>query len=110
MPTYLDAIVAAHRAAAAKDTRRVGDIADPVHEHEVPRGFAAALKTPTLSVIAEIKRRSPSKGDLAPDLVPADLAAAYEAGGASCISVLTDVDHFGRLGPFSTSHSIDGTA
>src|ERR1700710_1001092 len=95
MPTYLDAIVAAHRAAAAKDTRRLGDIADLVDENEVPRGFAAALKTPTLSVIAEIKRRSPSKGDLAPDLVPADLAAAYETGGASCISVLTDVDHFG---------------
>jgi indole-3-glycerol phosphate synthase len=95
MPTYLDAIVAAHRAAAAKDTRRLGDIADLVDDDDPPRGFATALKTPTLSVIAEIKRRSPSKGDLAPDLVPADLAVAYEAGGASCLSVLTDVDHFG---------------
>jgi indole-3-glycerol phosphate synthase len=95
MPTYLDAIVAAHRAAAARDPRRLGELADLVDEDEVPRGFAAALKTPTLSVIAEIKRRSPSKGELAPDLVPADLAADYEAGGASCLSVLTDADHFG---------------
>jgi indole-3-glycerol phosphate synthase len=95
MPTYLDAIVAAHRSAAAKDTRRLGDLADQVDESLPTRGFAAALKTPDLSVIAEIKRRSPSKGDLAPDLVPADLAAAYEAGGAACLSVLTDVDHFG---------------
>jgi indole-3-glycerol phosphate synthase len=95
MPTYLDAIVAAHRAAAAKDTRRLGDLADRVDDGDPPRGFADALKTPTLSVIAEIKRRSPSKGDLAPDLVPGDLAAAYEAGGASCLSVLTDADHFG---------------
>jgi len=46
-------------------------------------------------VIAEIKRRSPSKGDLNPDLQPATLAAEYQQGGASCISVLTDLDFFG---------------
>lgn len=46
-------------------------------------------------MISEIKRRSPSKGDLNVGLDPAQWAAAYEAGGATCLSVLTDVDHFG---------------
>ena len=61
----------------------------------VPRPFAAALRSAGMSVIAEIKRRSPSKGRLAADLDPADVARAYEAGGASCLSVLTDEEFFG---------------
>ena len=59
------------------------------------RDFAAALRAPGVSLIAEIKRASPSKGPLRPDLDPPSLAQAYEANGASAISVLTDARFFG---------------
>ena len=52
--------------------------------------------TPGVSVIAEVKRRSPSKGDLADIPDPAELAGEYAAGGARCISVLTEGRWFGR--------------
>jgi indole-3-glycerol phosphate synthase len=62
-----------------------------------PRDFAAALRRPDgrVAVIGEIKRRSPSKGDLAPDLDPGTTAKAYEAGGVSALSILTDGPFFG---------------
>jgi indole-3-glycerol phosphate synthase len=95
MAKYLDGIVAAHRAAAAQDERALDDVVAAALAVPPARGFAAALRGGPLSVISEIKRRSPSKGDLFPDLVPAELAATYEAGGASCLSVLTDAEFFG---------------
>lgn len=96
MGTYLDRIVDAHRATAARDDRSLDDLVDAAHECGPTRGFGAALEAgSTLRVIAEIKRRSPSKGDLNVGLDPATVAAAYERGGAACLSVLTDEAHFG---------------
>jgi indole-3-glycerol phosphate synthase len=98
MATYLDAILDVHRAAARLDARSLDALVTEAQATEPTRGFAAALAGAggdTVAVIAEVKRRSPSKGDLFADLDPAVLAAQYQAGGASCLSVLTDVDHFG---------------
>lgn len=58
------------------------------------RGFARALRAPGLSVIAEIKRASPSKGSLRDNLEPAALAHDYESAGAAAISVLTEPEWF----------------
>ncbi|MDH3301122.1 MAG: indole-3-glycerol phosphate synthase TrpC [Acidimicrobiia bacterium] len=95
--TYLDRILVAHREAAAADRRSLDALIEKaMAEEEPPRGFRAALAaTQGMAVISEVKRRSPSKGALAPDLDPAELARAYAAGGASCLSVLTDADFFG---------------
>jgi indole-3-glycerol phosphate synthase len=59
------------------------------------RRFAAALRRPNISVVAEVKRRSPSKGWINRDLSAVDQAHAYERGGAAAISVLTEPAHFG---------------
>lgn len=60
-----------------------------------PRDVMAALRAPGIGVIAEVKRRSPSKGDLASIPDPADLAVSYAEGGARVISVLTEERRFG---------------
>ncbi len=60
-----------------------------------PPPWRPALAGGSVAVIAEIKRRSPSAGSIAPDLDAATFARAYESGGASAVSVLTDEEHFG---------------
>ena len=96
--TYLDRILEFHRTRAAADRREISELLDRAAALPPSRGFESRLRTDStssLAVISEVKRRSPSKGDLAADLDPAALARAYESGGASCLSVLTDEPHFG---------------
>ncbi len=95
MPAYLEAIIRAHRAADAA----IGP-ADQVIDRALqceggPRNFRQALSGKGLSLIAEVKRRSPSEGALNQGLDPVSLATSYVEGGADCISVLTDEEFFG---------------
>ncbi len=94
--TYLDKILDDHRAAAKADTRSLDELITRAASSPPTRGFRLAVTEASgLAVISEVKRRSPSKGDLAADLDPAAVAAEYATGGATCLSVLTDADYFG---------------
>ncbi len=96
MPTYLDRILLAHRARAAADLRDLDELVAAAASLDEPaRGFARALRDDVgVSVIAEIKRASPSRGPLAPDLDAALMARVYTSGGAAALSVLTDAEFF----------------
>jgi len=95
---YLDKIVDQHRTAALADTRDLDKLISQAKISLPPRGFEKRLRQDSvtkLAVIAEIKRRSPSKGVLKSDLNPKVIADQYQQGGASCLSILTDIEFFG---------------
>ena len=95
--TVLDDIVDGVRADLAERQRAVtvADLRAAAQLAAPPVDPMPAFRAPGVSVIAEVKRRSPSKGDLASIPDPAVLAGAYEAGGAAAISVLTEQRRFG---------------
>ncbi|MHA7115158.1 indole-3-glycerol phosphate synthase TrpC [Pseudomonas promysalinigenes] len=100
VPTVLERIIARKFQEVAERSARVSlaELEGLAKAADAPRGFAAALiaqaKRKQAAVIAEIKKASPSKGVIREDFVPADCAVSYEKGGATCLSVLTDVDYF----------------
>jgi len=95
--TILDRIVAkkAGRIQARMEHRTIEELAQQAYASlPVTRNFAKAIKGQGITMIAEVKKASPSKGIIAPDFHPASQAIAYERGGAAAISVLTEQDFF----------------
>jgi indole-3-glycerol phosphate synthase len=94
--TVLDRIVEATREEVRRRSREVpaSELHSRAHARE-DRPFSEALIRPGVSVIAEYKRRSPSAGEIRPSASVGEIAGAYERGGASALSILTEGPHFG---------------
>jgi indole-3-glycerol phosphate synthase len=99
-PTILRKIIARkhEEIAARKRSVSLTQLLAQAKEQDAVRGFARALQSrmeqERVAVIAEIKKASPSKGVIRADFDPVAIARSYEAAGATCLSVLTDVDFF----------------
>jgi len=98
--TILDRIVKRKRQEVSerKPNRSLSMLERMASERSPVRGFAQAMagriSNEQVAVIAEVKKASPSQGVIREDFKPAEIAASYQRGGASCLSVLTDVDYF----------------
>ena len=94
--SILDRIVATKRDEVRRAVPRLDEYRDIARQAPAPRGFAAALRRPgEVRLLAEVKRRSPSAGDIRPGADPVEVARAYVEGGAAALSVLTDREYFG---------------
>ncbi len=100
MPDILNKILATKReeVVAAQASVPLAEVITLAKDQPPPRDFVGAIRAKIAAgqaaVIAEIKKASPSKGVLRENFDPAEIAASYEAGGAACLSVLTDVQYF----------------
>ncbi|GAB3393049.1 indole-3-glycerol phosphate synthase TrpC [Azotobacter armeniacus] len=100
LPTVLEKIIARKAEEVAERSVLVplAELEALARSASATRGFAVALQAQVgrkqPAVIAEVKKASPSKGVLREHFVPAEIAKSYEEGGATCLSVLTDVDFF----------------
>jgi len=100
VPTVLQKILArkAEEIALLKARTTLAELEAQARAADAPRGFARALQARVArkepAIIAEVKKASPSKGVIREHFVPAEIAHSYALGGATCLSVLTDVDFF----------------
>ncbi len=97
MPTILDQIIATkkHEVAAARKRLPLDDLKTQLEGAPPTRDFFQAVSLPgRISLIAEVKKASPSAGVIREDFSVADIGPAYERGGAACLSVLTDESYF----------------